>query len=126
MKRNFNEAVKNYDGRPTVRVVVQYDQVTGLPVVDENGNQKFSHYEPMTLRLYAMDAVAGRWRGEENLSIEDMSKRTALLDKLIAADNEAADITTEEGQMILECLRKQGREPYIIGRMKKLLDTDPK
>lgn len=124
MKRNFDVQVKNYDGRINVRAIFEYD-AAGLPVVDANGQPKFSHHEPMTLRLYALDALAGRWRGEENLTIEDAHKRMKLYDKLAFSTDGEVDIDGKEGQMILDCLVKQGRDPIVIGRMKDLIDTDP-
>lgn len=124
MKRNFNVIVRDFDGHPFVRPVMQYAHDTGMPIM-ENGAHAFSHHEPMTLRLYALDALAGRWRGEEGLTNDDLWKRMKLHDKLAFAGNEPVEITSDEGKMVLDALNKQGRSPIVIGRMKDLIDTDP-
>lgn len=125
MKRNFNVVVKDHEGHPHVRRVFKYDD-KGMPVLEKvNGEERhtFDHFEPMTLRSYALDALAGRWRGEEGMSNEDLWKRMKLHDKLAFGDE--VDIKAEEGQMILDAMNKQGLSALVIGRMKDLLDTDP-
>lgn len=124
MKRNFNVQVKDHDGRLHVRPVMKFDGETGMPVMDGD-KQVFSHFEPLTLKLYALDALAGRWRGEENMSNDEMWKRMKLHDKLAFSIDEPVEITSDEGKMILDALNKQGRTPIVIGRMKELIDTDP-
>lgn len=124
MKRNFDAVVRAFDGRPHVKQVFAFDPKTGMPVI-ENGAHKFSHHEPMTLRLYALDALAGRWRGEESMTVEEAHQRMKLHDKLAFAKDGVVEIDGKEGQMILDCLLKQGREPIVVGRMKELIDTDP-
>jgi hypothetical protein len=123
LKRNFSVVVKNYEGHPFVRPVYEFDEA-GIPVMGANGQQKFVKHEPMTLRIFALEALAGRWRGEDNMTVEEASKRMKLHDKLAFATGDT-EITGEEGLLILDCLRKQGSTPIVIGRMKELLDTDP-
>lgn len=122
MKKNFEVFVKNSDGRPHVRAVNKY-QADGLPVV-ENGNVVFDKFIPMTLRQYAMDALATRTEADKGLSLEDGWKRMKLHDKLCFSDGEV-DIKTEEAKMILDALNNAGQPPLVVGRMKDLLDNDP-
>lgn len=123
MKRNFNIPVVNYDGRPYVRPVYKFD-AAGVPITT-NGMPEVERHEPMTLRLYALDALAGRWRGEEGMSIEESHKRFQLLQKISAAGDGDVDLDGAETQMILTALKNQGRDHTVVGRMKLLFDTDP-
>lgn len=126
MKRNFNIVVRDFEGTPHVRAVMKYDEKTGMPVT-ENGRHAFSHHVPMTLATYAMDALAGRWRGEESLSNDEMWKRMKLHDKIATGvtTGEAIEITGDEGKALLEALNHKGESALVIGRIKDLLDTDP-
>lgn len=129
MKRDFNVVVKDYEGRPFVRHVFEYDE-KGMPVTEKEGpmkgQQKFKCFEPLTLRLYALEAVGGRWRGEDNMTVEQAKKRLALYDKLTFSPDGVVDVSNDEVTMINECLLKQGRDPIVIGRMAIMLETDPK
>lgn len=123
MKRNFNVVVKNSDGRPHVRALSKYDE-DGMPVI-ENGQPAFDKYEPMTLRQYALDALAGRWKGEENMSNEDMWKRMKLHDRISFANKDDVELTSDEGKTIVDALNHQGSTVLVVGRMKDLFETDP-
>jgi hypothetical protein len=122
MKRNFNIGVNNYDGFPLVRIVYKHD-AAGIPVI-ENGGQVFDHHEPMTLRLFALEALSRRLPGDENLPIDEAVARMKLHDKIAAADG-AVEIDIKEAELVLSCLNRQGRDPLVIARMKHVLDTDP-
>lgn len=128
MKRNFDVQVKDYEGRPFVRPTYEYTE-EGLPVLETEGQmkgmQKFKKHEPLTLRTYALDALAGRWRGEDSLTIKQMTERIKLYDKIAFSKDGVVDIDNDESQMILDCLNKQGREPLIIARMSAMLNSDP-
>jgi hypothetical protein len=76
----------------------------------------------MTLRSYALEALGGRWKGDENLSHDELWKRMKLCDKLLFAGDVECDITADEGKMILDCLNKQMVTPLVFGRMKELID----
>jgi len=122
MRRDFSAEVLGADGRPYVRPVVKYD-AAGVPV-HKDGQPEFSHYEKMTLRSFALEALSGRWKGEENMTIEDSSKRIKLYDKLCFSKDSVIDLDAAECTLIVECLNKQGRDPLVIYRMKAMLDTD--
>ena len=122
MKRNFDVVVTDYDKRPRVRQVFKYDE-DGLMVI-ENGQPQHSHFEKMTLRLYALDALATKHQNE-TISIPDAVKRAALHDKICFSTDGVVDITTEEATMILACLEKQGRDAIVLARMHKMLNDDP-
>ncbi len=123
MKRNFDEVVKDYDGHAKVRVMNKYDDA-GMPV-HKDGAPEFSHYQPMTLRLYALDALHGRWRGEEGLDHKESRKRMDLADRIAFSTDGEVELTTDDTVMILTALKNQGREHLVVGRMTKLFDTDP-
>lgn len=129
MKRNFDVQVRDYDGHPFVRQVFEYDE-KGMPVIEKDGPTKGQHkskgFEPLTLRLYALEAIGGRWRGEDGMTVEQAKKRLVLYDKLTFTTDGVVDLTSEEATMINECLLKQGRDPIVIGRMAIMLETDPK
>lgn len=125
MKRNFNVVVKNYDGRPNFRAIMRYDETTGLPMLAKDGRQEFSHHEPMTLRTYAIDALSPRLEGDQNMTVTQARDRTKLLDKLVFSVDGVVELDTTEGPMILDCMLRQGREPYIVARMATLIETDP-
>lgn len=124
MKRNFKTVVQNFDGQPCVRPVFKFDE-TGMPVTEKTGQQVFDHYEPMTYRTYALDALSGRWRGEENMAIDDIMKRGKLIEKLTMSMDGVVEIDADESKMIVDCLIKQGRDVFIIAKMKAMLDKDP-
>lgn len=124
MKRNFNAAVKDFDGNPHVRPMYKHDE-KGMPVVNERNERVFSHFAPITLRTYAIEALGGRWKGEESLSNDEMWKRMKLCDRLTFAGDGDTEITLEEGKLILDCLNKQMATPIVIGRMKDLIENDP-
>ena len=125
MKRDFNVVVKDFEGRPHVRPLYRYDDA-GMPLM-EGGRQVFDRHVPMTLATYALDALAGRWRGEESLSNEDMWKRMKLHDKIATAVAMPGpiELTSDEGKILMDALNHQGAAALVIGRMKDLLDTDP-
>lgn len=124
MKRNFEVVVTHHDGRPHVRQVFKYEEKTGLPVL-KDGAHEFDKFMPMTLRQYAIDALAGRWKGEENMSRDDAWKRMKLHDKIAFNTDGAVELTADEGKMILDALDHMQASPIVIGRMKDLIDTDP-
>lgn len=123
MLRDFNTPVLTYDGRPTHRPIVVYDS-HGLPVM-KDGQPILDRYEIMTLKVYALDALSGRWQADRDLTVEQARERTNLVDKLIASKDGKVEISVKEGQLILDCLRNQGRDPIVIARMANMLDTDP-
>jgi hypothetical protein len=125
LKRNFEVKVKNHEGRPHVRAVFKYDEESGMPLMDDKGNHSFSHHEPMTLRLYALNALSGRWKGDDNLSVADAHTRMKLHDRIAFAPDGVVELEGKDGQLILDCLIKQGCDPIVVGRMKDMLDTDP-
>lgn len=125
MKRNFNVVQKDADGMAFVRARQKYDKDSGMPVYDEKGAIAFSHYEPMTLRLYALDALASRWKNEESMDSVTSEKRARLHDKLCFAPEGIVDLKTEDSTMILDAMKAQGVAHLIVGRMKMMLETDP-
>ena len=96
-----------------------------MPVVNDKGEQVFSHLEPMTLRAYAVEALGGRFKGEESVSNDELWKRMKLCDRLTFAGDAECEITVDEGKLILDCLNKAGQTPLVIGRMKDIIDADP-
>lgn len=123
MKRNFEVIVKDHEGRAHIRRMDKYDE-SGMPMI-ENGAPVFDKFVPMTLRQYALDALAGRWKGEENISHEESWKRMKLHDKLAFSLDGEVELNGEEGKMILDAMNHSMKPPVVIGRMKNLLDTDP-
>jgi hypothetical protein len=124
MKRDFNQVMLNFDQRPYIRPMGKFD-AEGLPVT-KDGQPEFSHYEKMTLRTFALEALAGRWKGDENMTVDESTRRARLYDKLCFTTDGVVDIDNAEAQMLLDCLLKQGRDPIVVARMKHLLDSDPK
>lgn len=129
MKRNFDVVVKDFDGRPCIRAVFKYHEDTGLPVMEDGPGgtkrQVFSHHQPMTLRLYALEALHGRWKGEEGLDHKESRKRMDLADKIAFSEDGVVELDNDEAQMILAALKHQGREHLVMGRMEKMLNSDP-
>jgi hypothetical protein len=124
MKRNFNVPVLDFEGRAHVRTVNKIDE-KGVLKLDEKNQAVFSHFEPMTLRTYAMDALAGRWRGEDQMSVKDAVERMRIYDKLAAAQDGEVDISSEEGKLIVETALRKGDSAMVIARLQMLIDTDP-
>jgi hypothetical protein len=124
MKRNFNVPVLDFEGRAHVRTVNKIDE-KGVLKLDEKNQAVFSHFEPMTLRTYAMDALAGRWRGEDHMSVKDAVERMRIYDKLAAAQDGEVDISSEEGKLIVETALRKGDSAMVIARLQMLIDTDP-
>lgn len=123
MIRDFNLIIKNFDGRPNFRTVMKYDE-NGLPAT-QDGKHLFSHYEPMTLRTYALDAISQRTSEDAAMTVAQAQQRAKLHDKLTFSTDGKVDITLEEGKMILDCLLAVGRDPIVVARMKDLFETDP-
>jgi hypothetical protein len=132
VKRNFNVIVKDADGTPHVHKVFKTDEVTGLPVLESqtmpNGTvqkvQVFDRFEPMTMRRYVIDALSGRWAGEEKAPWSEVKKRGALLDRIIFGDGEV-ELDSTEVQIIKDALEHQGVSYYVMYRIGSMLDTDP-
>ena len=128
MKRNFNVVVKDSDGRPHVRSVMKFDD-KGLPVLEKDaaGNMKqaFSHFEEMTLRTYAVDCLAGRWKGEEDMTPKQAVERMKLHDKLVFAPDGVVDLTQDEANILMKAMECQRGSPIVLARMQILIDTDP-
>ncbi len=124
MKRNFNIQVKDFDGTLHVRPKYKYDE-KGLPLLDDKKANVFSHFEPMTLRTYAIDSLGARLKGEESVSNDELYKRMKLCDRLVFAGDAECEISSDEGRTILDCMNKANFSPLIIGRTKDLIDTDP-
>lgn len=129
MKRDFSAVVKDLDGNMHVRAVMQYDKTTGKPVMEVQGGAKvhaFSHHEPLTLRGYAMDALAGRWPGEEQMDRAVMSKRIKLYDKLCFSQDGAIELEASDFPIILDALYNQRVSSLVYARIEDMLNTDPK
>lgn len=131
MKRNFNVVMKDPDGTPHVHKVFKTDEA-GLPVLEAqtlpNGTvqkiQAFDRFEPMTMRRYVIDALSGRWAGEEKAPWSEVKKRGALLDRIIFSDGEV-ELDSTEVQIIKDALEHQGVTYYVMYRIGSMLDTDP-
>lgn len=121
MKRNFEVPVKDYDGRPHLRALLKYD-AAGAPVMLPNGNQEIEKYVPATLRTYALDALAGRWPGEEKI---DGAERMRLYHKICFSKDGVVDVEPAEVGHLLQALTNQGRSFLVIDAMQTLLNTDP-
>lgn len=119
MKRNLNVVHKNHEGRPIVRPVYKFDE-SDMPIMTKTGTQEIAGYEPVTMRLLAINAVGGRWRGDESMTIAQAKARTVLYDKLVADGD--VELDDEEPKMILDCMLRQGLDPVSVGRMAALLD----
>lgn len=124
MKRNFNVVVRNSDGHPHVREIFKYDEKSGMPVT-ANGAPVFDRYEAMTLRQYAIEALGGRWRGEDTMSNVDLWKRMKLHDQFVFSIDGVVELSNEDATLVLDALNRQGRPPLVVGRMKDLIDNDP-
>jgi hypothetical protein len=130
VKRNFNVVMKDADGTPHVHKVFKTDEA-GLPVLEAqtiNGVtqkiQVFDRFEPMTMRRYVIDALSGRWAGEEKAPWSEVKKRGALLDRIIFGDDEV-ELDSTEVQIIKDALEHQGVSYYVMYRIGSMLDTDP-
>ena len=121
MKRDFSAVMKDYDGRARFRPIFLYDEA-GSPVV-KDGQQEIERFEKLTLRVYALDALAAWWPGEER-TIPNATRRAGLYDKLCFSTDGMIDLTTDEAAHLLGALEKQGRDPIVLAAMKKMLDSD--
>jgi hypothetical protein len=119
MKRNFNVPVIDFEGRSHVRPIMKYDD-KGMPVV-KDGIHEFSHHEPMLLRHYALDTLAGRWQGEEKL---DGAPRMKLYHKICFAKDGIVEIEGTDIATIVTALTNQGRSFLVIDAMQQMLNTD--
>jgi hypothetical protein len=131
VKRDFSAVVKDMDGKPHVRAVMKYDGTTGMPImVTRNGQlvHDFDRHEPMTLRTYAMDALAGRWPMDPpNIERGVLTHRVRLYDKLcFAPDAKAVELETHDLPVILDALYAQGVSALVYARIDAMLGTDPK
>lgn len=130
MKRNFNVPVVGSDGVTHARVVFAYEP-NGMPVMEldkASGRkvQAIDHYEPMTLKVYALDALAGRWRGEEDLGNDVLFQRGKLHDKICFGEKDGeVELVAADVALILDALNHQGQSALVITRMKAMLETDP-
>jgi hypothetical protein len=124
VKRNFDQVMKDPDGKPHVKKVFKTDE-RGLPVLDGKV-QEFSHFEPMTLRDYALDAVSGRWPGEDKAPWTEVKKRGEVIDKLMLTPHgEDIELDSTQVQIIKDALERQGVSFYVMYRIGTMLDTDP-
>lgn len=118
------------DGKPHVRAIMKYDETTGMPVMVTRGGQlvhDFDHHEPMTLRHYAMDALAGRWPMDApNIDRSVLTHRARLYDRLcFAKDAKAVQLEAEDFPVILDALYAQGVSALVYARVESMLSTDP-
>jgi hypothetical protein len=120
MKRNFNHPVVDFDGRPHSRAVMQYDE-RGLPVI-KDGVHQVDHWEVVTLRFYALDALGGRWPGEERI---DGTDRMRVYHKICYATDGLVDLDASDPGIIIAALTNQGRSFVVVDAMQKMLAADP-
>lgn len=127
MRRNFKVEVKDTTGRPYVRQVFKFDD-KGMPVLETDAAGKqvhvFSHFEPMTLTQYAIDALEGRWRGDEDMNAKQAVERIKLRDRIALSSGEC-EISREEANMLIKALERQGVAPAVLAAMSNLIETDP-
>ena len=124
MKRNFNVILMGFDGTAHVHREDEHDEF-GVVKADEFGNPKFKRYAPMTIRKYCIDALTARFKGEEDIKGEELLKRGRLAERLVFAGDLPVEISSEEGNIILECIRKAGASALVYMRVKDLIDNDP-
>lgn len=128
MKRNFNVVVKDLEDRPHLRQVMKYDKDTGMPVMEEVQGRKvhaFDRFEPMTLRQYALDALCGRWSGEDKAPWDQVKKRGELIDRITFSQDGWVELENADCQIIKDALEHSGATYYVMYRMGKMLETDP-
>lgn len=119
MKRNFDAVHMNHEGRPVVTATYKYDEAN-IPEINDKGSLIVTGYEPITMRVIALKAVGGRWKGDENMTIAQAKARTVLYDKLLNGGE--VYLGDDEPNMILDCMLRQGLDPVVIGRMAALLE----
>lgn len=126
MKRNFKVVVKDHDGIPHFREVFKYDAKTGMPIMEKAPDgilrHAFDHNEPVTLQWYALNALGGRWSGEERM---DGGDRMRLYNKICMSPDGVVDIDGTEIATIITALTNQGRSFVVVDAMQTMLNTDP-
>lgn len=129
MKKNFAVIVKDAEGHAHVREVYAYDE-SGMPVMETKPDgrtaHKFQRLEPMDLRRYAIDTLAGRWKGEEAMTPGQAAERMRLHDKLAMAADGIVDVTVDECKLLLSALEKRQPLPVVLDMMNTLVNTDYK
>jgi hypothetical protein len=129
VKRNFNVVLTDPDGRPHVKKVFKVDGA-GMPVLEQRSDggkvQEFDRFDPKTMRDYAIDALAGRWAGEDRAPWDQVKKRGALLDRLMFEPSGAIELDNADVQIIKDALEHQGASYHVMYRIGTMLDTDPK
>jgi hypothetical protein len=122
VKRNFEVAVKDYDGNVHSRALYKFDE-KGMPVM-KNGVQEFDRHVPMTLRTYALDALGGRWQKDLEMGV-DGGARMRLYHKICMSPDGWVELEAQEPGLILQALEHQGRAFVVVDAMAKMLAEDP-
>lgn len=121
MKRNLNIVIHQYDGTPMYRPEVLKDEVTGLPKL-KDGMPQVAGYVPITLKMVVCEALAGRWPGEENLPLDTSYKRGELCVRVAKSDE--VELELGDINMILEAVKAQRRDHFVLMALRDLLTKD--
>jgi len=108
MELNLNQALKNLDGT----------DIISPPEKDEKKGK------PFLLKTACANALLGAYRGEENLSGADKTKRYHLATEIFKS-NGAVDLSIDDIKLLKDLIAKMA-SPLIVGQAFDILDPPKK